>query len=131
MRTDVAPALQHEQAALEGGPLDLLGMLGGVELHPDHESLAAHVTDEVRIALLQRPETGHRLDPALGRILDQPALEQVDGGQRRSAGDRIAAVGRAVVPPPTPRGSRHARRGRDGHPRPMPLAVSRMSGSTP
>src|SRR6187401_2148493 len=38
-----ASALEDEQAPLEGAPLDLLGMFGGVELHADHEPLAADV----------------------------------------------------------------------------------------
>ena len=34
--------------------------------------------------------------PRIGGVLDEAALEQFDGRQRRGAGDRVAAVGRAV-----------------------------------
>ena len=39
-------ALENEQSALEAGPLDLLRVLGRVELDAQHQAFAAHVADE-------------------------------------------------------------------------------------
>ena len=50
-------ALEHEQAALEAGPLDLLGVLGRVELDADHQALAADVGHE---AVGMRSTSGRR-----------------------------------------------------------------------
>ena len=89
-------ALQDEQPAHEAGPLDLLGVLGRVELDPDHQPLAADVDDQPRVPDGEPAKTGERLLAAGRGVLDEPALEEVDRGQRRRAGDRVAAVGRAV-----------------------------------
>ena len=96
IRTLRLAALEDEQAALEAGPLDLLGVLGGVELDAEHQALAADVADEAVEAPDERTEPGLRL-LATGRgVGDEAALEQLDRGERRGAGDRVAAVGRAV-----------------------------------
>ena len=52
--------------------------------------------DERRVALGQRPQTGERLVAADAGVLDEAVLEQLDRRERRGAGDRVAAVGRAV-----------------------------------
>ena len=134
MRTDERPHSRTSRPRSKARPLDLLGMLGRVELHADHEALAADVADEV--ADSAPPASRDRRSPGSprsARVLDQATLEQVDRGQRRRAGDGIAAVGRAVVRrPPTLEdlGARDQAR-RAACPEAMPLAVSRMSGSTP
>ena len=90
-------ALEDEQAALEAGPLDLLGVLGRVELDAEHQALAADVADEP--AIPARPAGAAGAVPARrGRaaLSIEPALEQVDRRERRGARDRVAAVGRAV-----------------------------------
>ena len=89
-------AFEDQQAALEAGPLDLLGVLAGIELDADHQALATNVADEPVVAVEQRPETGHRLLAADRGVLDQAAFEQLDRRERRGAGDRVAAIGRAV-----------------------------------
>ena len=110
-------ALQDQQAALEARPLDLLGVLGGVELDAQHQALAADVADEAVEAADQRPEPGERLLATRGGVVDQAAFEQVDRHEAGGAGDRVAAVGRAVragtprlheVGPRDHRGQRHA-----------------------
>ena len=133
IRTLELAALEDEQAALEAGPLDLLGVLGRVELDAEHQALAADVADEPVEALDQRPQPGQRLLAARGGVGDEAALEQVDRRQGRGAGDRVAAVRRAVrARRPTTRGGRRGRSSPpSGMPEAMPLAVSRMSGSTP
>ena len=46
IRTDRLATLEDEQATLEGGPLDLLRVLGGVELDADHQPATTDVGDE-------------------------------------------------------------------------------------
>ena len=108
-------------------------MLAGVELDADHEALAADVGDQRREAAAaagRRP--AKRLLAALGGVLDQAALEQLDRGQRGGAGHRVAAEGRAVrAGSPGSSSSARATIAPSGMPEAMPLAVSRMSGSTP
>ena len=89
-------ALEDEEPALEAGPLDLLGVLGRVELDAEHQAQTSDVADERREALAERGEPGLGLGPALGGVGDEAALEQVDRRERGGAGDRVAAVGGAV-----------------------------------
>src|SRR5712671_7698403 len=67
-------ALEDEQAALEGSPLDLLRVLGGVEFDADHQAPTADVGDEPREAPGQRTQACERLIAAGARVRDQPAL---------------------------------------------------------
>ena len=73
-------------------------MLAGVELDADHEALPAHVGDEPGELRLESGEAGERLLAPDGRVFDEAALEELDGRERRGAGDRIATVGRAMCP---------------------------------
>ena len=66
----------------------------------------------------ERPQPGHRLLAAGRGVVDEAALEQVDRRERGGAGDRVAAVGRAVgarapgleqLGPGDHRAERHAR----------------------
>src|SRR6266550_6249656 len=68
-------AFEDEEPPLEGGPLDLLGVLGGVELDADHQAPTANVGDERREMLRERPKSGECLLAARARVGDQPALE--------------------------------------------------------
>ena len=63
-----------------------------------------------------RRQRGEALLAARGGVLDEPVLEQPERGQGGRAGDRVAAVRRAVgagAPGLHERGSRHDRR--EGH----------------
>ncbi len=80
----------------------------------------------------ERRSAASACSPRARGVGHEPALEQLDGGQQRRAGDRIAAVRRAVRAgaPVHQLGARHDR-AEMGMPEAMPLAASSMSGSTP
>ncbi|HSH21588.1 MAG TPA: hypothetical protein VK992_03090, partial [Candidatus Caenarcaniphilales bacterium] len=57
----VVACLEHQQAALERLPLNGLGRVARVELHADHETLAANVANERRVRRRHLAKPGHRL----------------------------------------------------------------------
>src|SRR3954469_12663730 len=65
---DILACLEHQQTACERCPLDGLGCLARVELHADHQSLAAHVLDRAGMIRGDLTKTGHRLLAAGGRV---------------------------------------------------------------
>ncbi len=130
---DARPAaLEDEQAPPEGRLLDRFGLLGRVELDAQHQALAAHVADQPGLRVGEPAQPGQGLLAPRGGVGDQAAFEQVEGGQGRRAGDRVAPEGRAVGARAP--GLQDAKPGRSappsGIPLAMPLAESRMSGWT-
>jgi hypothetical protein len=85
-------ALENQQAAGEARPLDFLGELRVGKLNTDHQALAADVEDGLRVAIEQLAQAGHGLLTARGRVVDEPAHQQLDGRERGGTRDRVAAV---------------------------------------
>ena len=102
------------------------------QLDRDHQAEAAHVADG-RVAGLQRAQPGEELLAALARVGDEAlVLDDVEGGVGRGTGHDVAAV-RAAVGARVASGSSARCRARipdSGSPDAMPLAMTRMSGST-
>src|SRR5262245_52537108 len=71
-------ALEDQETLLERLPLDLLGMLGGVELDADHQALAPDLPDQPRVPVADAVETGGGLRAPDRGVLDEAALEQLD-----------------------------------------------------
>src|SRR3954447_2131641 len=67
-------AFEDEQAALEAGPLDLLGVESSVEFDADHQPAAANVADEAVEAVDERSKPGECLLAAGRRVVDVAAL---------------------------------------------------------
>ena len=127
----VVAGLEDQQAPPEGLHLDRLGGLAGVELDADHQALAADVVDEAREAVDERPQAGQGLVAAAPAFAMRPP-------SRRAIVSIIAASATGLppyvepwVPGPQFITSARAIIAPIGMPEAMPLAVRRMSGSTP
>ena len=69
---------------------------GRVEFDADHEAQAADVPDRCWVALLDGAQARRRLVATHGGVRDQLALQHADRLDEGGAGDRVAAVCRAV-----------------------------------
>ena len=101
------------------------------ELEREHQPEAAHVADRGVLGG-QRSEAGEELGATLAGVGDEAlVLDDVERRVRRRAGDDVAAVRAAVAARrQAAMSSRRARMPDSGRPEAMPLAMTRMSGST-
>ena len=67
------------------------------EVDADHQAAAAHLAEIIGCCSAQRPEAGEQLVADGGGVVRQPALDEVERGDRGRAGDRVAAERRAVL----------------------------------
>ena len=126
-------ALEDEQAPLEGGPLDLLGVLGACRTRSRASGPGRGRRGRGRRTRSQRREPGERLLAAGARRCRRGrprAGRSSRGPRRRRPGCRRTSSHGRPGPQASSRSAR-ATSAPSGIPRAMPLAVSTMSGFTP